>query len=79
MIEPSDLNLREPPPLGGTGEGDARLQSVERDMITQALSQAGGNVTVAADALGISRDTLRYRMERHAIRRSEFVDRDQKP
>ena len=76
-IEPGDLSLREPPALGGaTIEGGARLQSVELDLIVQALTKAAGNVTVAAEALGISRDTLRYRMERHNLKRSSFMERD---
>lgn len=35
---------------------------VERDLIEQALARAGGNVTRAAKLLGLSRDTLRYRL-----------------
>lgn len=70
-----DLNLREPAPLG---HPDARsnaptLGNAERDLIVQALKGANGNVTVAAQALGISRDTLRYRMDRHSLRRGDFV------
>jgi transcriptional regulator of acetoin/glycerol metabolism len=34
-----------------------------------ALAQCNGNVTQAAKQLGISRDTLRYRMERHGLQR----------
>jgi two-component system response regulator AtoC len=46
---------------------------VEHDLIEQALQQAGGNVTLAAEALGITRDTLRYRMDKHKLRRSSFT------
>ncbi|MCX7384649.1 MAG: sigma-54 dependent transcriptional regulator [Alphaproteobacteria bacterium] len=72
-IEPGDLSLREPPPLGSAPDGGIRLQSAELELIGQALTKASGNVTVAAEALGISRDTLRYRMERHNLRRAQFV------
>ncbi len=43
------------------------LPALERRSIQQALSQAGGNVTRAARNLGISRDTLRYRMAKHGL------------
>jgi len=80
-IGPADLNMREPPRLGlpaRTGEAPlevpgATLGQTERELIAQALRRAGGNVTVAAAELGISRDTLRYRMERHGLRRSTFT------
>lgn len=45
------------------------LDEVERDHITQALEACGWNVTKAAQRLGISRDTLRYRMEKHGLSR----------
>jgi DNA-binding protein Fis len=32
------------------------------------MSQCGGNVTQAAKLLGVSRDTLRYRLERLDLR-----------
>jgi len=40
---------------------------VEREMLAQALALTGGNVSRAARELGISRDTLRYRMEKYGI------------
>lgn len=43
------------------------LNELERNSIGRALDQAQGNVTKAAKLLGISRDTLRYRMEKHRI------------
>jgi DNA-binding NtrC family response regulator len=44
------------------------LEEVERDLVQQALAQAGGNVTQAAKLLGLSRDTLRYRMEKYQLK-----------
>jgi len=44
------------------------LGQVERDLLLQALSQTGWNVTRAAKLLGITRDTLRYRMEKFGLR-----------
>ena len=43
------------------------LERVEREMLVQALTLTGGNVSRAARELGISRDTLRYRMEKYGI------------
>jgi two-component system, NtrC family, response regulator AtoC len=43
------------------------LTQVERTMIERALREAGGNQTRAAQRLGISRDTLRYRLKKFGI------------
>jgi DNA-binding NtrC family response regulator len=40
------------------------LEELERDLVQQALDRTAGNVTHAAKLLGLSRDTLRYRMEK---------------
>ena len=39
----------------------------ERSMIERALREAGGNQTKAAQRLGISRDTLRYRLKKFGL------------
>jgi DNA-binding NtrC family response regulator len=46
------------------------LSEVERSMLEKALSTTGWNVTRAARLLGMSRDTLRYRMDKHQIQSS---------
>jgi two-component system response regulator AtoC len=43
------------------------LEQHERTLIQTALDRSGGNVSQAARLLGISRDTLRYRLERHGM------------
>ena len=40
------------------------LEEVERDFIRQALEMTQGNQTKAAEALGLTRDALRYRMKK---------------
>lgn len=40
------------------------LQELEDDLLRQALERTGGNKTRAAELLGLSRDTLRYRLEK---------------
>ena len=43
------------------------LLALEGNMIRQALGMTGGNRSKAARLLGISRDTLLYRIQKHAI------------
>jgi DNA-binding NtrC family response regulator len=43
------------------------LESWERSLIEQALRECDGNQTRAAQRLGISRDTLRYRLKKYGI------------
>ncbi|HEX6617755.1 MAG TPA: sigma-54 dependent transcriptional regulator [Gemmatimonadales bacterium] len=43
------------------------LDAWERSLIEQALHEADGNQTRAAQRLGISRDTLRYRLKKYGI------------
>jgi len=43
------------------------LEKVEQSLILSALDQARGNKSKAARLLGLTRHTLRYRMEKHAI------------
>jgi DNA-binding NtrC family response regulator len=50
-----------PPPPG------MDLERWERSIIEQAMREADGNQTRAAQRLGISRDTLRYRLKKHGI------------
>ncbi len=77
QIDVADLNLRDVPSLapsvGAAIEArESKLADTERAMIIGALRQTNGNVTLAARALGISRDTLRYRMEKNRLRREHY-------
>ena len=47
--------------------GGIVLEEVERRLITSALSRADGNKSKAARLLGLTRDTLRYRMEKYKL------------
>jgi DNA-binding NtrC family response regulator len=84
-VEPADLGLPVRP--GGRvaieHEGDIRidlsdagvsLEAVERALLAAALAKTGGNQSAAARLLGLSRDTIRYRMEKYGL--NEAASRD---
>ncbi len=48
--------------------GSVSLDEMERRMIEESLRKEHGNVTRAASRLGVSRQTLRYRIEKHHIK-----------
>ncbi|HMU99804.1 MAG TPA: sigma-54 dependent transcriptional regulator [Rhodocyclaceae bacterium] len=55
-------------PAGSQGASSGQtLDQIEKDVLTQALNRSGWNVTHAARILGISRDTLRYRIDKHGL------------
>ncbi len=66
VVRPRDLGL-------GTGADGATpldqmsLEDVERVLIQKALARAGGNVSEAAKALGLSRSALYRRLQRHGL------------
>ena len=49
-------------------EGGIELEKLEIDLIMQALDRTKGNRSRSARLLGISRDTLLYRMQKHGLR-----------
>jgi sigma-54 dependent transcriptional regulator, acetoin dehydrogenase operon transcriptional activator AcoR len=55
------------PDTRGRSEAPEADSRPDRDAITKALRQCGGNRTKAAARLGISRRTLYYRMEQFGI------------
>ena len=65
-VAPGDLSLR------GAAEGagrleDMSLEDVEKLLIQKALARHGGNVSVAAKALGLSRSAMSRRLERYGL------------
>src|SRR6185436_20771767 len=46
---------------------DETVAAVERDQLLAALASEGGNVTRAAKRLGLTRNTLRYRLRKHGV------------
>jgi DNA-binding NtrC family response regulator len=74
-VDYADLGLPAPsagmcaPPEGEPPQETLELAQVERDLVRQALERTGWNVTRAARILGITRDTLRYRIDKHGLTR----------
>jgi DNA-binding NtrC family response regulator len=79
-LGPDDLGLAQAPASPGhvttdpSGEVQVdfpetglSLESVERALLVAALARAGGNQSAAARLLGVSRDTLRYRMDKFGL------------
>jgi DNA-binding NtrC family response regulator len=80
-IGADDLALRpvgasEPSPRSKPGENALAidlshgivLEELERTILERVLSQAGWNRTKAAQLLGLSRETLRYRIEKYNLK-----------
>ncbi len=77
MLDVEHLALEVPPDRVETGPDAAllptnrpagmELEQWERSLIEQALRESDGNQTRAAQRLGITRDTLRYRLKKYGI------------
>src|SRR5579875_1616336 len=65
-IEASDLGLDQPRTTAQALE-DMSLEAVESILIRKALERCNGNVSQAAEALGLSRGALYRRMEKYGI------------
>ncbi len=62
------LTLAEPAPEPEAGAGlIAAVEGLERRMIREALAQANGTQTRAADLLGISERVLRYKLKKYGL------------
>jgi DNA-binding NtrC family response regulator len=66
-VRPADLSLRGPGEGGAGRLEDMSLEDVEKLLIQKALSRHGGNVSLAAKALGLSRSALYRRLERYGL------------
>lgn len=56
--------------ITSTGTLEDRLKAVEKEMILNALEKNNWVQTRAAESLGISERVLRYKMDKHGIKRS---------
>ena len=69
-LDLDDLRLRESRPSAADEPGTfptLNLEEMEMVLITKALEETGSNQSSAARLLGITRDTLRYRMKKHGL------------
>ncbi|MBT8366836.1 MAG: sigma-54-dependent Fis family transcriptional regulator, partial [Deltaproteobacteria bacterium] len=72
QIQPEDLNItaqlqtQEPQRWILPADGIV-LEDVERRLIVSALNQSDNNKSKAARLLGLTRDTLRYRLEKYQL------------
>jgi DNA-binding NtrC family response regulator len=73
----AEIGLRDLPPEMSHGGRcaepirESRLEAQERALVLEALHQAGWNITRAAQALGIPRGNLRYRIEKFGLAKGE--------
>lgn len=71
IISEQDLGLPQMAAVNGnaalTGETPVTLDGAEKAMLLNALEQSRNNVSKAARLLGITRMTMRYRMDKHGI------------
>jgi DNA-binding NtrC family response regulator len=65
-IQPADLGLNLQRPQG-TNIEELSLEAVEALLIRKALQRFQGNISQAAEALGLSRGALYRRMEKHGL------------
>ena len=69
----SPTNLGPSRPEEDSSSFDERLGSVEREQLLGALHDTNWNISLAAVRLGITRNRLRYRIEKHGLRASRYV------
>jgi len=66
QVTAAELNFR-PVSEAAPKLDELSLEEVERVLITKALARHDGNVTLAAQALGLSRSALYRRLQRHGL------------
>ncbi len=73
VLRPGDLppEVRRPAAVDQSGPRQERLESVEKEMLEQALDKADWVQTRAAEQLGISERVLRYKMGKYALKRRQ--------
>ena len=67
LIRSVDLGLRAAPPSGTPRLEEMNLEEVEKHLIQRMLARHGGNVSQAANALGLSRSALARRLEKFGL------------
>jgi DNA-binding NtrC family response regulator/tetratricopeptide (TPR) repeat protein len=83
-VEPEALELGAPSARGAMPAAapepsslEAAVARTEREHLLAALERTGWNITRTAAALGLSRDTLRYRVEKHRLQPGTIKEKAQ--
>ena len=63
----AEMGAEAPQTLAPQNAAPQTLAQQERESLVRALERAGGNVSKAARLLGVSRDTMRYRLAKHGL------------
>ncbi|HZE81303.1 MAG TPA: sigma-54 dependent transcriptional regulator [Candidatus Polarisedimenticolia bacterium] len=66
-IQPGNLGLQFSSRSRSVSLGDMSLEEAEALLISKALARYGGNISQAAEVLGLSRGTFYRRMEKHGL------------
>jgi DNA-binding NtrC family response regulator len=53
-------------------DGSMTLEAMDREIVKAALERCGSNATAAARLLGSTRETLRYRIQKHGLKSSDI-------
>ena len=67
LVTEEDLGLRPPRGAAALPVGDLTLEEAERMLIQRALARHDGNVSRAAEALGVSRSALYRRLQHYGL------------
>jgi len=65
---PLHLESETAPPRSADAPFEVSLEETEKNLVKKALERAAGNQTRAATLLGVTRDTLRYKMKKFSLR-----------
>jgi two-component system C4-dicarboxylate transport response regulator DctD len=57
----------------GQGSLPERLDAVEKSILTAELRRHGGSLKATYESLGLSRKTLYDKLQRHGLRREDFL------
>jgi transcriptional regulator with PAS, ATPase and Fis domain len=74
VVQPKDLGLDDTQAMAKASPRTLKeaRETVEREVISQALKDSGANLTLAATILGIDRKVLREIMERIGLKKEDF-------
>ena len=68
ILQPNDFMLKAPQNTGDKGTlGTYNIEDIERDVIQRALRKSNGNISQAAQELGLTRASLYRRLEKYGL------------